>query len=123
MMRPMTLYELQSPLQAQLNGGDRDILRVSTDSRSLQQGDLFVALVGENFDGHDYVAQGERAGAAAALVSHLVDVPLAQLCVVDTQQALGRLGGYNRQLFSGTLVAITGSSGKTTVKNMLQAVL
>jgi len=122
-MRPMTLSELQAPLQAQLTGGDREILRVSTDSRSLQRGDLFVALSGENFDGHDYVAQAEGGGAAAALVSHLVDIPLPQLCAADTQRALGRLGGYNRQLFSGTLVAITGSSGKTTVKNMVQAVL
>ena len=122
-MRPMTLSELQVPLQAQLTGGDREILRVSTDSRSLQQGDLFVALSGEHYDGHDYVAQVGDAGAAAAVVSHLVDAPLPQLCVTDTRQALGRLGGHNRQLFSGTLVAITGSSGKTTVKNMVEAVL
>ena len=122
-MRPMTLSELQAPLHAQLAGGDREILRVSTDSRSLQTGDLFVALSGEHYDGHDYVAQAGDAGATAAVVSHLVDAPLPQLCVTDTQRALGRLGGHNRQLFSGTLVAITGSSGKTTVKNMLEAVL
>ena len=108
-MRAMTLSELQGPLQAQLTGGDRDILGVSTDSRSLQPGDLFVALSGEHYDGHDYVAQVGDAGAAAAVVSHLVEVPLPQLCVADTQQALGRLGGHNRQLFSGTLVAITGT--------------
>ncbi|RLA46772.1 MAG: UDP-N-acetylmuramoyl-tripeptide--D-alanyl-D-alanine ligase [Gammaproteobacteria bacterium] len=114
---------MQAPLQARLTGGDREILRVATDSRSLQHGDLFVALRGEHHDGHDYVAQVGGAGAAAALVSHLVDVPLPQLCVTDTRQALGRLGGHNRQLFSGTLVAITGSSGKTTVKNMVWAVL
>ncbi|HDY83421.1 MAG TPA: UDP-N-acetylmuramoyl-tripeptide--D-alanyl-D-alanine ligase, partial [Halieaceae bacterium] len=89
MMRPMTLSELQVPLQAQLTGGDREILRVSTDSRSLQQGDLFVALSGEHYDGHDYVAQVGDAGAAAAVVSHLVDAPLPQLCVTDTRQALG----------------------------------
>jgi UDP-N-acetylmuramoyl-tripeptide--D-alanyl-D-alanine ligase len=122
-MRAMTLSELQAPLQAQLAGGDREILRVSTDSRSLQTGDLFVALSGEHYDGHDYVAAAGDAGATAAVVSHLVDAPLPQLCVTDTQRALGRLGAHNRQLFGGTLVAITGSSGKTTVKNMVQAVL
>jgi UDP-N-acetylmuramoyl-tripeptide--D-alanyl-D-alanine ligase len=122
-MRAMTLSELQAPLQAQLSGGDREVLRVSTDSRSLQRGDLFVALSGEHHDGHDHIAQAGDAGAAAALVSHLVDVPLPQLCVADTRLALGRLAAHNRQLFSGTLVAITGSSGKTTVKNMVHAVL
>lgn len=122
-MRPMTLSELQSPLAAQLLGSDREILGVSTDSRNLRDGDLFVALAGENFDGHDYVSEVAAAGAVAAIVSAPVANSLPQLHVADTQQALGRLGGYNRQLYSGPLVAITGSSGKTTVKNMLQAVL
>ncbi|MEH6635605.1 MAG: Mur ligase family protein, partial [Halioglobus sp.] len=122
-MRAMTLSELQAPLQAQLCGGDGQITGVCTDSRSLRAGDLFVALSGENFDGHDYVAQVAAAGAAAALVAQTVDTPLPQLAVADTQQALGRLGGYNRDLYKGPLVAITGSSGKTTVKNMVQAVL
>ena len=122
-MRAMTLSELQAPLQAQLCGSDGQITGVCTDSRSLRAGDLFVALTGENFDGHDYVAQVAAAGAAAALVAQAVDAPLPQLAVADTQQALGRLGGYNRDLYKGPLVAITGSSGKTTVKNMVQAVL
>ena len=69
MMRPLSLVELQSPLQAQLTGADRTISGVSTDSRSLTQGDLFVALCGEHFDGHDYLPQVEAGGAAAALVS------------------------------------------------------
>ena len=123
MMRPMSLAELQAPLAAQLHGADREILGVSTDSRSLQEGDLFVALNGENFDGHDYVAGLEDSGAAAVLVSSPVAGSLPQLRVADTQQALGLLGGYNRQLYKGPLVAITGSSGKTTVKNMVHAVL
>ncbi len=76
-----------------------------------------------DFDGHDYVPQVGIEGAAAALVSAPVASSLPQLQVVDTQRALGLLGAYNRQLYSGPLVAITGSSGKTTVKNMVQAVL
>ncbi len=123
MMRPMSLAELAAPLQAQLHGADREFRGVTTDSRALRQGDLFVALRGENFDGHDFLAQAAAAGAVAALVSEIADLPLSQLQVADTQQGLGRLGAYNRALFKGPLVAITGSSGKTTVKNMVRAVL
>jgi len=123
MMRAMTLSELQQPLAAQLLGADQVFTGVSTDSRSVRSGDLFVALRGEHFDGHDYLSQLERAGAVAALVMTPSAIALPQLQVADTQQALGRLGAYNRQFYSGPLVAITGSSGKTTVKNMVHAVL
>jgi UDP-N-acetylmuramoyl-tripeptide--D-alanyl-D-alanine ligase len=123
MMRAMTLSELQLPLAGQLRGGDCDFFAVSTDSRAVASGDLFVALRGESFDGHDYIAQVAEAGAAAALVSRAVDVQLPQLQVADTQEALGRLGAYNRAQYRCPLVAITGSSGKTTVKNMVCAVL
>jgi UDP-N-acetylmuramoyl-tripeptide--D-alanyl-D-alanine ligase len=122
-MRPLTLSELVSPLSAELLGSDRDIQGVSTDSRTLRNGDLFVALSGENFDGHDYLSQVAAMGAAAVVVSRAVDSCLPQLQVADTQRALGQLGAYNRQLYHAPLVAITGSSGKTTVKNMVQAVL
>jgi UDP-N-acetylmuramoyl-tripeptide--D-alanyl-D-alanine ligase len=96
---------------------------VCTDSRQLAGGDLFVALRGERFDGHDYLDQVAAAGAVAALVSEPADSTLPQLQVADTLRGLGRLGAYNRALFKGPLVAITGSSGKTTVKNMVRAVL
>tara|TARA_R110002049_G_scaffold95007_6_gene233566 strand:- start:451 stop:1815 length:1365 start_codon:yes stop_codon:yes gene_type:complete len=122
-MRNMMLSELREPLAAQLLGEDRSITGVSTDSRTVKAGDLFVALHGEHFDGHDYLQQVQTGGATAALVSAPVSVSLSQLQVADTQRALGRLGALNRQQFSGPLVAITGSSGKTTVKNMVQAVL
>jgi UDP-N-acetylmuramoyl-tripeptide--D-alanyl-D-alanine ligase len=123
MMRAMSLSELELPLSAQLIGMDRKFQRVSTDSRTLRDGDLFVALRGDSFDGHDFVPRAGKAGAVAALVSRTVETPLSLLHVNDTQRALGRLGSYNRQLFLGPLVAITGSSGKTTVKNMVQAIL
>ena len=123
MMRPMSLSELQAPLEARLSGPDTKITGVSTDSRNLSDGDLFVALRGEHFDGHDYVSQVQSKGAVAALVSTMVADSLPQLQVADTQRALGLLGAYNRQLYNGPLVAITGSSGKTTVKNMVHAVL
>ncbi len=123
MMRPLTLSELRLPLNAQLYGADCDILGVSTDTRTLRHGDLFVALRGDHFDGQEYVLQANNVGATAALVRHSVASSLPQLQVEDTQRAFGLLGAYNRQQYKGHLIGITGSSGKTTVKNMVHAVL
>lgn len=123
MMRAFSLAELQTPLEARLLGSDLTINAVSTDSRQLIGGELFVALVGENFDGHDYVSIAREKGAAALLVSREVDADLPCLLVDDTLQALGRLGAFNRRLFSNTIVGITGSAGKTTVKNLTASVL
>ncbi len=123
MMRSMTLAELQQPLAARLIGEDRSFSHVSTDSRALAAGDLFVALAGETFDGHDYVATAQQAGAAGAVVSRAVEAEIPQLLVADTERALGRIGAHNRLLYRGPLVAITGSSGKTTAKNLVSAVL
>jgi UDP-N-acetylmuramoyl-tripeptide--D-alanyl-D-alanine ligase len=123
MMRPITLSELEAPLAGALQGADQTFSRVCTDSRSLCPGDLFVALRGESFDGHDYLEQVAADGAVGALVSSPRSLELSQLGVADTQRGLGLLGAYNRSLFTGPLVAITGSSGKTTVKNMVAAVL
>ncbi|MDK2122459.1 UDP-N-acetylmuramoyl-tripeptide--D-alanyl-D-alanine ligase [Parachitinimonas caeni] len=102
--------------------------RVSTDSRDLQPADLFVALRGERFDGHEFVAQAAQAGAAAAVVDQAFDLnrvpadfPL--IIVEDTVAALGLLGTAWRSQFDLPLLAITGSSGKTSVKEMLAAVL
>ena len=96
MMRPLSLSELRLPLEGQLHGADCDILGVSIDSRTLHDGDLFVALRGEHFDGQEYVAQANGVGATAALVRQVVASPLPQLQVADTQRALGLLGAYNR---------------------------
>jgi UDP-N-acetylmuramoyl-tripeptide--D-alanyl-D-alanine ligase len=93
---------------------------ISIDTRSLSPGDLFVALAGETRDGHDFVADALAGGAAGALVHR--DVPdLRVLRVDDTLAALRRLGGFARARFSGRLVAVTGSVGKTTTKEMLRA--
>jgi len=123
MMRAWTLSELQAPLDAQLLGVDATVVGVSTDSRSIAAGELFVALQGENFDGHKYLEGVRQAGAAGVLVSVNCASTLPQLKVHDTQRALGLLGAYNREDFSGKLVAITGSGGKTTAKNLVAAVL
>ena len=122
-MRSLALQELETPLAARLRGANAEFTRVCTDTRALQAGDFFVALSGDTFDGHDYLDQAANSGAIAALVSAPSSVALPQLVVDDTQRSLGLLGAYNRSLYAGPLVAITGSSGKTTVKNMVQAVL
>lgn len=100
---------------------------VSTDTRKLAGGDIFIALAGENFDGHDYVLPAVKAGAAAVIIHREVrDLPATVLAirVQDTQQALGDLAGYRRRLLHRNLkvAAITGSSGKTTVKEMTAAI-
>ncbi|MEP4147308.1 MAG: UDP-N-acetylmuramoyl-tripeptide--D-alanyl-D-alanine ligase [Halioglobus sp.] len=119
----MSLSELQAPLSGQLWGEDVTFSGVFTDSRQSLENSLFVALVGESFDGNDYVGAVANQGAVAALVSGDIGSALPQLRVKDTQVALGRLGAFNRDLYSGPLVAITGSSGKTTAKNLINGVL
>jgi UDP-N-acetylmuramoyl-tripeptide--D-alanyl-D-alanine ligase len=122
-MRDFSLNELCAPLAATAVSGDAVISGVSTDSRSVAAGDLFVALQGPNFDGHAFIAAAAERGARAAVVSDGEDRDLPTLRVDDTCAALGRLAAYNRALFTGRLLAITGSCGKTTVKNLLAAIL
>jgi UDP-N-acetylmuramoyl-tripeptide--D-alanyl-D-alanine ligase len=96
---------------------------VSIDTRTLVPGDLFVALVGENGDGHRFVADALAKGAAGAMVHQDVPVDGPLLRVDDTLAALTRLGGSARARFTGRVVAITGSVGKTTTKEMLRCIL
>lgn len=126
MLTNWTLAELEQPLAALGRRGDIDpgaISAVSTDSRSIGAGDLFVALSGPNFNANQFVAQAANAGAVAAVVSELQPVDLPQLLVSDTCIALGQLAKLHRQAFGQPLVAITGSSGKTSVKEMLARIL
>ncbi|MDX1724147.1 MAG: UDP-N-acetylmuramoyl-tripeptide--D-alanyl-D-alanine ligase [Pseudomonas sp.] len=124
MLKALRLSEVSAPLHARLIGEDCAFDAVSTDSRTIQPGQLFIALSGPNFDGHAYLADVAAKGAVAALVEREVaGVALPQLLVEDTRLALGRLGALNRQAYGGPLVAVTGSSGKTTVKEMLASIL
>ena len=99
------------------------VASVTTDSRNVPEGSVFVALVGERFDGHDFIAEVERQGAAAVVASRQVSTSLPVFIVDNTLTALGKLGYANRQRFSGKVAAVTGSSGKTTVKEMLAAIM
>lgn len=116
--------ELAAILRARLAGaGDGLVTAVATDSRSVRPGDLFVALPGARVDGHVFVPQAAAAGAAAALVGQEVDAPLPQIVVPDTVAALQGLARHERDHAGYRLVALTGSIGKTTTKEMLVALL
>ena len=100
------------------------IKRILTDSRHAEAGDAFLALKGERFDAHDFVAQVAKNGCEIAIVSQPVDADIYQLVVEDTRLALGHLGAYRRQQNSQLkVIALTGSSGKTTTKEMLGSIL
>lgn len=99
-------------------------IRLSTDTRSLQPGDLFLALRGERFDGHDYLDTAQKAGARAAVVAHPVaGSTLTQIVLGDTRQALQRMASAWRGLYALPVIAVTGSNGKTTTKEMISAIL
>lgn len=110
-------------MHGQLLGNDRIFDGVSTDTRTLREGELFVALEGPNFDGGDYVSQAKEKGAAAAVVGSQVEGDLAQITVGDTKLALGQLGAAWRRDKSAVVIGITGSNGKTTLKELTAACL
>lgn len=118
-----TLANAAARVGGRIEGADVSFDSVGKDGREDCAGQLFVALRGERFDGHDFVPQACASGAAAALVDHFLDVDSAQWVVDDTRLALGRLAAAWRQRFAGKVIAITGSNGKTTCKEMLAAVL
>lgn len=124
MMRTFSLAEAADWLGASTTAPDVRFRNVSTDTRSINAGDLFVALRGEHFNGHLFVQGAEKAGAVAAVVDEpVIDAALPQLQVSDTTSALARLAQGNRLESAAHCVAITGSSGKTTVKEMVAAIL
>lgn len=97
--------------------------RIATDTRTIKAGDIFLALTGDNFNGHDYLDIAIEKGAVAAIVSRPIAADIAQLVVDDTRLALGQLAAYRRQQHKDlTVIAITGSSGKTTCKEMLGSI-
>ena len=121
----MDLAEAAAALGGRVEGANASFCGVTTDSRAITGGDLFVALKGERFDGHRFLEEAARRGAVAALTSRRVEsaIPIAQLVVADTRLALGQLAAHWRARFAIPLVALTGSNGKTTVKEMLGAIL
>jgi UDP-N-acetylmuramoyl-tripeptide--D-alanyl-D-alanine ligase len=119
----MRMSQAASALNAELIGEDEMFTAVSKDTRDIVDGSLYVAIRGERFDGHEFVERAGAAGAAGVLVSELQPVGLPQIRVKDTRLALGELAAYWRQQFNGKLVGVTGSNGKTTVKEMTRSIL
>ncbi len=119
----MTLSQAAQAIAATYRGDDVQLDGVSTDTRSLIGGELFIALRGPNFDGHEFVAQAKAKGVAAVMVDHVVDTDIPQLIVSDTRLAMGQLARAWREKFSIPVLAVTGSNGKTTVKEMLAGIL
>jgi UDP-N-acetylmuramoyl-tripeptide--D-alanyl-D-alanine ligase len=118
----MLLSDAARALQLAPPRRDGMFTRVTTDSRAIAPGDLFVALKGERFDGHDYAAAAISQGAAGVLGARDLGLD-AQIVAADSKLALGALAGFWRQRFTLPLIAVTGSNGKTTVKQMLAAIL
>ncbi|WP_347453496.1 UDP-N-acetylmuramoyl-tripeptide--D-alanyl-D-alanine ligase [Acinetobacter sp. ANC 7454] len=124
---PWTAEQLQQATQGYwLNDKqpEGEIKRILMDSRDAEAGDAFLALKGERFDAHDFVAQVAEKGCQIAIVDHPIEADIFQLVVGDTRQALGRLGAFRRQQNPQLkVIALTGSSGKTTTKEMLGSIL
>jgi UDP-N-acetylmuramoyl-tripeptide--D-alanyl-D-alanine ligase len=122
----MTLAQAHAllPTSTLVGDGALELLRVHSDTRSLRAGDLFVALKGERFDAHDFLAQAKASGAVAALAERgLTEAGMPGLQVADTQAALTALARAWRQRLHLPLIAVTGSNGKTTVTQMIAAIL
>lgn len=122
-MISVSLSQLADILHGELHGDDRLIADVTTDTRKLTPGCLFVALKGERFDAHDFAQTAKDGGAGALLVSRKLDIDLPQVVVSDTRLAFGELAAWVRQQVPARVVALTGSSGKTSVKEMTAAIL
>ena len=123
MIRNLTLRQLSSRLGAVPGQADASFSSLSIDTRTLNAGDLFIAIKGPNFNGHQFVSLAAEKGAVAILVSESVESQLPQLRVADTREALGQIAAMNREVFAGKIFAVTGSTGKTTVKEMTASIL
>ncbi|KJS01374.1 MAG: UDP-N-acetylmuramoylalanyl-D-glutamate--2,6-diaminopimelate ligase [Peptococcaceae bacterium BRH_c4a] len=127
-MFPLNIMQIAGAISGQIvnHGEDRVFRTVSIDSRKVKQGDLFFALRGDRFDGHDFVPRTLEAGALGVVLERevgLIPPEIPVLMVEDTQAALQDLARYNRKLSAAPVIGVTGSSGKTSTKDLLYSVL
>lgn len=125
-MITISIKELQRIVDGQIIAIENKTIlinQICTDSRQITAGCLFIALSGEHFDGHHFVKQSIELGAIAVLVSHKIDSAIPQIIVKDTHRALGQIAEWVRGQSKAKIVALTGSSGKTSVKEMTAAIL
>jgi len=129
MIKALSLSQLAQITDGQICGSDVSFSCVSTDTRTLKPGDLYVALKGENFNGYNYIDQAMQAGCCAAVVNRCEavnesSIPERSLLLVsDTMKALGDVASLNREAMTGPVIGLTGSSGKTSTKNMIALIL
>lgn len=119
----MKLSILARKLNGKLLGPDVDYIGLSIDTRRIKPNNLFIAIRGERFDGHDFLELAKQQGAAAAIVDHVIDIDMPLVLVQDTRTALGELAQQHRRQFSIPIIALTGSCGKTTTKEMIRSIL
>ncbi|WP_281213645.1 UDP-N-acetylmuramoyl-tripeptide--D-alanyl-D-alanine ligase [Shewanella insulae] len=122
-MIPLNLSELAKVLNAKHIGDDKSVSKVSSDSRVVDAQTLFVALKGERFDAHDFAAKAVMDGACALLVERELPIAAPQLIVPNSQKAMGQIGAHVKQCVAPKSVALTGSNGKTSVKEMVATIL
>lgn len=122
-MIPFNLYEIAPILKARHIGADYVIRTISIHSDDIDKKCMFIALLGKNFDGHDFAIQAVHAGAKALLVNRYLSLDIPQLIVIDTRHALLKLANWVRRQTAVKVIAITGSSGKTSVKEMTASIL
>lgn len=122
-MIKMSLAEIAQHTQGTTKSESTIIQGISTDTRHLLPGSLYVAIHGEQFDGHDFITEAWQKGAAAALVNRPIDCAIPQIIVKDTLIAFGQISTIWRSRFSLPIIGVTGSNGKTTLKNMLASIL
>ena len=123
-MITLSLSEIAQQFSVCQPVADASFTGISIDSRTLVPGNLFVAIAGPNFDGHDYLAAAIERGAVGAIVNHAPDhCPIPCIAVADTTLALGRIANYWRTRFACRLLAVTGSNGKTSTRRLLASIL
>lgn len=122
-MISLSCKEITQILDGVMSGADVEIKSVSTDSRNISGGDLFIALKGPNFDGSAFIGDVKAKGAVAVVVEHPVAEDITQIIVRDTRLALGQLAAAVKTKLAPQTIAVTGSAGKTTVKEMMAAIL
>ena len=124
-MQEISAKKLKEILNSKSEPIDVSTNRISTDSRNVDEHSLFIALKGEKFDAHDFVKSVYEKGCPLAVVNRLIEgvPPQNQLVVGDTLEAYGKIGAYNRSLFKGKVIGLTGSSGKTTTREEIAFLL
>lgn len=118
----MKLSQAAQIVNGKLCGQDTEYHTVSIDGRDIAQGDLYIALIGANYDGHDFIEQAANSGAVAAIVSHEVSASIPTILVADTKTALAELASAHRQQFAAKVISVTGSCGKTTTRALMHSV-